>query len=99
MGRDNAPKRNFRFLTPYTKYLKLDNNLSRYRKYTENDSILYNKHVLKNYELLMKDDRLAYDLQNAIHLRRFKLRNYSSVLNESNELILEIDKELKRLEN
>ena len=47
----------------------------------------------------MKDDQLVKDLQEAIFLRIFKLHNYTDVIARSNKLLLEIDEELKRLEN
>ncbi|MCF1422343.1 DUF6090 family protein [Mangrovimonas futianensis] len=99
MGRDKSPSRNFQFLKPYQKYLKLDKNNKKYRNYGEEDSVVYYKTIIKNYESLMKDDQLVKDLQEAIFLRIFKLRNYTSVIDKSNELILEIDEEVKRLEN
>ena len=99
MGRDKAPIRNFQFLQPYQKYLKLDKNNKGYRNYAENDSVLYYKPIIKNYELFMKDDQLVKDLQEAIFLRIFKLGNYTDVLDRSNELLFEIDEELKSLEN
>jgi hypothetical protein len=99
MGRDKAPIRNFQFLNPYKKYVTLDKNKTLYRNYTENDSILLYRPMLKNYKLFIKDDQLATDLQSAIILRRFKLLNYISMIDMSNELLLEIDEELKRLEH
>ena len=100
LGRDKAPIRNFTYLSPFIDtYMVLSEEDIYYSKFNEIDSTMMFVTKIKNYEMLLGDEKLLLKLQDAISLRKFKIWNYDRVIRWAQKINNEIDEELDRNQN